>query len=62
MENEQYIFPSAQYEKTKEWRRKPWKLIEDMYGIKLHWWQKLKLIYLGAIGRYKDPYRVIRKY
>jgi len=45
---EEIRFPSEAYAKFHiRYKRKPWLLIEDYCGIKLKWWQKVKVVWMS---------------
>lgn len=55
MENkDQLLYVSSAYKKYKErYDKKPWLLVEDMFGIKLSLWQKLQLLILHKYEKLK---------
>lgn len=62
MGTEPLFYKSSAYEKSKEWKRKPWLYLEEIIGVKLHWWQKIYLLWMGVVERWKNPMLKLNKY
>ena len=56
-DKDQLIYVSSAYKKYKErYDKKPWLLVEDLYGIKLNLWQKLQILISHKYKKIKDYY------
>lgn len=47
---------------AKRYRHKPWKFLEEYYNYKIHWWDKVKLLWIGWLEWRKSPEYVVQKY